>query len=175
MNIRSSYNSTGPNVKKEQGKYSAQGGGFINQNVNTFENPPDQINTAEIATKSKGIKQNSKRVTAVTRGVQSGTNARVNTFDNRGMQNPNHLQQHPVQHQGQAPHSVMNTNNPKIYDLQQQQMRQTNYNGQSDKQSSQQHPQKNRASYSGSQQQYDPQMINSYGQQPQKPIGKLSS
>lgn len=39
MNIRSSYNSTGPNVKKDQGKYSAQGGDFINQNAaNTFDN-----------------------------------------------------------------------------------------------------------------------------------------
>ena len=28
----------------------------------------------------------SKRITASTRGVTSGTNARVNTFDNRGMQ-----------------------------------------------------------------------------------------
>ena len=27
----------------------------------------------------------SKRITASTRGVTSGTNARVNTFDNRGM------------------------------------------------------------------------------------------
>jgi len=46
----------------------------------------------------------SKRVTANTRGITSGTNARVNTFDNRGMQaaqqNPKKDPRagHPAQH-----------------------------------------------------------------------------
>lgn len=31
------------------------------------------------------IMSKSKRITAATRGVTSGTNARVNTFDNRGI------------------------------------------------------------------------------------------
>lgn len=63
----------------------------INQNINQFDKNQsinDQMNQVDQSKQiqQKGpMKQNSKRVTAVTRGVQSGTNARVNTFDNRGI------------------------------------------------------------------------------------------
>ena len=48
------------------------------------------------------IKQKGSRVTAATRGIQSGTNARVNTFDNRT---------------GNTSKSPNTGNNPKVYDV----------------------------------------------------------
>ena len=50
----------------------------------------------------------SKRITASTRGVTSGTNARVNTFDNRGMQAAAQQQQQRIMEQAPASVKVMN-------------------------------------------------------------------
>ena len=50
----------------------------------------------------------SKRITASTRGVTSGTNARVNTFDNRGMQAAAQQQQQRIMEQVPAPTKIMN-------------------------------------------------------------------
>ena len=67
----------------------------INHNINSFDNQINQNNDSltpgDFSGKNQkpGSKSNSKRITAVTRGVQSGTNARVNTFDNRGIQAQN--------------------------------------------------------------------------------------
>jgi len=50
----------------------------------------------------------SKRITASTRGVTSGTNARVNTFDNRGMQAAAQQQQQRIMEQAPAAVKIMN-------------------------------------------------------------------
>ena len=51
------------------------------------------------------IKKGANRITAATRGIQSGTNARVNTFDNRGGNT------------SKSPNMGNNGNNQKVYDV----------------------------------------------------------
>jgi len=60
---------------EDQPQQFMSGHGAINQPFNNI----DQRAKGLVSTKPK-------RVTAVTREIQSGTSARVNTFDNRGLQ-----------------------------------------------------------------------------------------
>lgn len=55
----------------------------------------------------KNMIKSKNRITAATRGIQSGTNARVNTFDNR--EGGGNTSKSPIIGQQQS--------NPKVYDL----------------------------------------------------------
>ena len=61
----------------------------LNQNINAFDehiHNTNDVNGTVVNSAKNMVMSKSKRITAATRGVTSGTNARVNTFDNRGIQ-----------------------------------------------------------------------------------------
>lgn len=83
----------GTNYDHQDARYSdSQGRGFAasgfnaGSNVSMAKDNLDRISILQGHNIANAIANKSKRLNAANRGVNCGTNARVNTFDNRGMQ-----------------------------------------------------------------------------------------
>lgn len=113
--VRQSYN---PKTQKQTGSNKYNQGQYlnINHNINAFDNDQkgfamdtNQSISGDLMEQAPGSQKNAtkqqkggNRITAATRGIQSGTNARVNTFDNRAVNT------------SKSPNIG---NNPKVYDV----------------------------------------------------------
>ena len=81
------------NYEHQDPRYTdSQSRGYASSGLNAGNNAPmskenlDRLSILQGHNIANAIANKSKRLNAANRGVNCGTNARVNTFDNRGMQ-----------------------------------------------------------------------------------------